>query len=256
MSGAFDYLDRALELDPYSAYSHYVKGIFAVWPQGRWEEGEQEFKRCLVLNPSDALCRIYYSHLLMILHRFEEAEQQARRALELDPLRPLVLGLYGVVMNFLGHYRETLVQAEKAMSVDPNNGFTPGPLAAACLATGDTLRWYEIWKQGLWWTTPAYLDSLDRVFRDEGYLALIRDRIRINEEVYATGGLISFSGQASRYLAVGDYNKAMDYYELARKEGDGLISYISLDYLAFPELKDHARYLALLEELKLPLPED
>ncbi len=256
LSEAFRYLDRALELDPDAAYTHYARGLYAVWPGGRWKEGEREFQRCLELNPSDALCRIYYAHLLMILHRFEEAEQQARRALELDPLRPLVLGLYGVVMNYLGHYRETLVQAEKAMSIDPDNGFAPGPLAKACLATGDTLRWYELWKQHLWWSTPAYLDSLDRVFREEGYLAVIRDRIRVNEEVHASGGFISCSGQADRYLISGEYDRAMDYYQMGMEEGDGLISYISLDYLAFPELRDHARYLALLKEMKLPLPED
>jgi tetratricopeptide (TPR) repeat protein len=159
-------------------------------------------------------------------------------------------------MNYLGQYQETLVQAEKAMSIDPDNGFAPGPLAEAFLATGDTLRWYEIWKQLLFWTTPAYLDSLDRVFEEGGYLAVIRDRIRINEDVYAAGGYISFTGQANRYLIAGEYEKAMKCYEWARNDGDGFIAYVSLDYLAFPQLKNHPRYLALLRELNLPLPQD
>jgi TolB-like protein/Tfp pilus assembly protein PilF len=256
MPGAYDYLDKALMLDPLAAYSHYVKGIYAVWPHEQWEEGEQEFRQCLQLNPSDALCRIYYAHLLMILQRFDEAEEMARKALLLDPMRPLVMGLYGVVMNYLGHHEDALEQAEKALSIDPDNGFAIGPLSEAFLALGDTLRWYQVWKQGLWWTTPAYLDSLDRIFHEQGYMAVIRDRIRINEEVHATGGFISFSGQAKRYLIVGEIDKAMDCYEKSREEGDGLISYMALDHLAFPVLLNHPGYRALLKKLNLPLPEE
>ena len=249
------FLEKALELDPEDAYTHYVKGIFAVWPRGQWKVGEAEMRQCLELNPGDALCRIYYAHLLLILHRFDEALEQAQTALELDPLRPLVLGLYGVVMYYIGDPQEALEQSEKALAIDPQNGFAINPLAGAALQLGDTARWYEIWKQGLWWTTPVYLDSLDRVFREQGRLAVIRDRIRINEEVLASGGVISFSGQAERYLDIGDFDKAMDYYELALEGGDkGFLSYMSLDYLFFPELQNNPRYLAILDRMKLPHP--
>jgi len=252
--GQKDYLVRALELDPDAAYSHYINALFLVWPQRQWKRGEQEFLRCLELNPSDALCRVYYAHLLMILQKFEESVKQANLALELDPLRPLVLGLYGVVMLYLGYPEEALKQSEKALAIDPANGFAAGTLADARLALGDTLGWYEVWKQGLWWTTPAYLDSLDQVFQEQGYLAVIRDRIRINEQAYASGTYISLSGQADRYLIVGEYEKALTWYGLALEKGDGLISYIALAHLAYPELLKYPGYLALLKELNLPPP--
>jgi len=255
LKGQKDYLEKALELDPDAAYSHYVNGLFSVWPQGQWKKGEQEFLQCLKLNPSDALCRIYYAHLLMTLQRFDEAEKQANLALELDPLRPLVLGLYGVVMVYLGYPEDALKQAEKALAIDPETGFALYTRADAHLALGDTSEWYNYWKKGLWWTTPAYLDSLDRVFKEQGFLAVTRDRIRINEEVLASGGYISFHGQANRYLIVGDYDKAIDCYKKAMEKNDGLISYAALDHLAFPGLLKHSGYLALLKELNLPQPE-
>lgn len=87
------YLNKALELDPNSANSHYISAGTAVWTEWDWEKGESEFLRSLALNPNDALCRMYYAHLLMILHRHKEAIDQANLALELDPLEPLVLGL-------------------------------------------------------------------------------------------------------------------------------------------------------------------
>jgi hypothetical protein len=46
----------------------------------------------------------------------------------------------------------------------------------------------------------------------------------------------------------------MDYLEKAYEEKHGLLSYISLYYHDYPELKDNPRYLALLKKMKLPLP--
>lgn len=254
LQGQKDYLNRALELDPDAAYTHYIHALFSVWPMRQWEKGEQEFRRCLELNPSDALCRAYYAHLLMTLQRFDESMEQANKALELDPLRPLVLGLYSVVMLHLHHPEEALKQSKKALDIDPDNGFAVGTLADAQLILGDTAGWYNLWKGGLWWTTPSYLDSLDQVFAEGGYLAVIRYRIRTNEEVLANGGYFPLSSLATRYLVVGEFDRAMDYYRKGVDASDGLISYVALDHLAYPELKTHPEYLALLKELNLPPP--
>jgi TolB-like protein len=249
----YEYLNEALELDPNSANSHYVKAILTVWPGWDWENGEKEFLKTLELNPNDALARIYYAHLLMILTRKEEAIYQANLALELDPLRPLVLGLYGVVMNFAGEYQAAKTQAEKALSIDPDNNFAIGSLANAYLATGDTMKWHEIMKKDWYWTDETYLEYLDTVFQEGGYLAVIKDRIRINEERYSLGGSISFKGQGDRYLVLGDYNKAMDYYEKAYTEKLFPLAYISLFTIKYPELKSNPRYVALLKKMNLPL---
>lgn len=254
LKGQKDYLDRALELDPDAAYSHYINGLYSVWPQRQWKKGEQEFLRCLELNPSDALCRVYYAHLLMTMQRFDESLNQAQLALDLDPRRPLVLGLYSVVMLHMDRPKEALIQSKKALDIDPDNGFAMGTLADANLALGDTIEWYKIWRTGLWSTTPSYLDSLDQVFADGGYMAVIRHRILTNEEVLASGGYFPYSSLAYRYLIVGELGKAMDTYRKGMEAGDGLISYIALDHLRFPELKHYPDYLALLKELNLPPP--
>ena len=49
---------------------------------------EQEFKRALELNPSDARAHYWYSVLLVALGRGEEALREANRAQELDPFAP------------------------------------------------------------------------------------------------------------------------------------------------------------------------
>ena len=45
----------------------------------------------------------------------------------------------------------------------------------------------------------------------------------------------------------------MDYYEKAYIERRGLLAYVSLDVIEYPELKDNPRYVALLKKMNLPL---
>ncbi len=116
------------------------------------------------------------------------------------------------------------------------------------------LKWYERWKRGLLWTDDEYLASLDSIFQEYGYLAVIEERIRVKEDVYNSGGRISFQGQAKRYLTVGKYDKAMDYLEKSYERHDGGLAYASLLVFFHPELKYNPRYIALLKKMNLPLP--
>jgi tetratricopeptide (TPR) repeat protein len=152
-----------------------------------------------------------------------------------------------------GDHQAALIQAEKALSIDPDNYFALNVLANAHLGLGDTLKWYEVWKTRLYWTNEKYLESLDSIFHEKGYLAAIQDRIRVNEEVYSKGGSISYPGQAGRYLIMKEYDKAMDYYEKAYEERMWTLAYISLEVIEYPELKYNPRYLALLKKMNLPL---
>ena len=78
-------LEKAIELNPESAKAHYGNAIYEVWTNWDWELGEKEFLKTIEINPNDALARLYYSHLLIILHRYDEAVEQANIGLALDP---------------------------------------------------------------------------------------------------------------------------------------------------------------------------
>ena len=246
-------MNKALSLDQNSANSHYVKAVLTIWPGWDWETGEKEFLKTLELNPNDALARGYYAHLLMILRRTDEAVYQANLALALDPLRPLVLGLYARVMWYTGDIKAALKQSEKALSIDPDNNFAFEAVTNSYLSIGDTLKWYERYRRRIYWSNEKYLVHLDSLFNKDGYFAVIEDRIKVNEEVYSRGGSISFTGQAKRYLIMKEYDKAMDYYEKAYEENFWMLAYVSLVVIEHPELKNNARYVALLKKMNLPL---
>ena len=139
---------------------------------GGWRKG---IIKTLELNPNDALARIYYAHLLMILGRMDEAVFQADMALALDPLRPLVLGLYGRVMIHKGDIKAAIKQSEKALSIDPENNFALEVVTGAYLAIGDTMKWYSTYRKRIYWSNEQYLAYLDSLFYKSGYFAVIKE---------------------------------------------------------------------------------
>jgi len=190
----------------------------------------------------------------MILHRFDEAIHQANRALKLDPMKPLILGFYAAVMNYAGDHQSAIAHAEKALSIDPDHGFTKGQLANAYFAVGDYDGWYEIFRTQLSWTDNEYLEYLDSIYQEQGFPAVIEERIKVNEEVKNSGGRIGIANQGHRYCMLKEYDKAMDYFEQAYELHIPDIAYSSLYFYEYEQLKDNPRYIQLLRKMNLPLP--
>ena len=109
----YEYLNKALALDPNSAVAHYINAGIAVWTEFDWEKGEKEYIKALELNPNFAHSHIFYAHLLTILRRTDEALCHGKRALELDPENPFTLRLYGVRLMPAGKCQEALYTIEK-----------------------------------------------------------------------------------------------------------------------------------------------
>jgi len=253
----YKYLNKALELNPNSAHAHYVKAITAVWSEFDWIKGEKAFLRSLELNPNNALCRMYYAHLLMILSRSGESLVQANLALELDPLKPLILGLYGVVMRNGGDYQSATEHFEKALIIDPNFGFAAGNLADMNMdnaySSGDYEKWVKLWdkKVGAFghWNDEGRSAVLN-AFYEKGHIAAIEEMFKMNEKYgnkcYMSGGI-----KAERNLKLKKYNNVMDYLEEEYEKRDMSITYIATNLYPYDQLKDNPRFIELLQKMKL-----
>jgi len=250
-------MNKALELNPNSANSHYVNAILAVWAEWNWEKGEKEFLKTLELNPNHAMCRIYYAHFLMIMLRKEEALNQANLALELDPMEPLLLGLYGAISSYYGDYEHSILLTKKALSIDPKNRFSKLRLAIAYGNIGEYKKWFEIGKEIPFWNENI-ITSIEKIFYEQGYneqsyLTAIEEITKMNEEIIKRGGKISNRRQAHNYLKVKKLEKAMDYFEKVYENHNPNMPYVSLQSLQYDQLKDNPRYIELLRKLKLPM---
>jgi tetratricopeptide (TPR) repeat protein len=248
----YENLNKALELDPNSSTSHYAKALPAVWTEWNWEKGEEEFLKSLELNPSNALCRMFYAHLLIILQRPDEAIYQANLALKLDPLRPFILGLGGNVMRSTGDVQSAIALYEKALSIDPNHRFAINSLSGAYRQIGDYEKWFKYFKK-IGWQDDKTVASVDSVFQEQGYIAAVEMTIKIDEEA-ANERYIDIVIQGYRYLEINNYEKAMDCYEKGYEIRHPNMPYIGGLVIKYDKLKDNPRYIALLKKMNLPLP--
>ncbi len=246
------YLSRGMELNPNSAQVHFVKALDAVWGKMEWEKGEKAFLRSIELNPNDALTRLYYAHLLMILRRNDEAVRMAEIGLELDPLKPLVLGLYGVVMAGTKNYPEGVRACEKAVAIDPTFRFAHSNIMFPAYQMEDYEKWIQAWTDKVRWSDQAKA-SVRAAFDRGGHLEASREMLRLNEKYAPDDCFMDDGVKAERYMYLGDTEKALDYLEkmIGADPLDG--AYLGTNFFFYDQLKDHPRYRALLSRLNLPL---
>jgi len=249
----FENLNKALELDPDFAGTHYTQAVVAVWVEWNWEKGEKEFLKALELNPNDARSRIYYAHLLTILQRTDEALSQGQMAVDLDPLNPLVLGLHGAVLGAVDQWEEALAQLEKAISIDPLSFFAHHILEFVSYEVGDVDAFLKAIRFVFPFEEEAYL-SIEK--RSEEGIQSAYEEVVDQLEVLQQSTFLGPVHMANRYVRIHQYDKAMDQVELGFEVHDQNIPYIAGGFSKLVPLYNNPRFLAIMEKLKLPMPED
>jgi len=249
---AYENLNKALELDPNSVYSHYVSGLFAVWGAWNWEQGEQEFLKVLEIQPNNALCRAYYAHLLNILRRPEEALVQGKISVDLDPLNPLIQGLYAALLVQTGDYEAAIAPAKKVLTLVPNHPLAFRVLRIAYYFTEDYTKSFEILMQMIPFEEDVIL-NLQNTFDKQGYSPALQEVVNLLE-LAAQQNFIQPFIVATYYLELKNTEKALEWLEKAFEGHDPDTPYISTYFAEFDQLYDNPRFIAILEKMNLPLP--
>ena len=247
-------INKALELDPDFADSHFANAIIAVWTEWNWEKGEKEFLKALAINPNDVMSRSYYAQLLIILQRSDEAVAQGQLAVELDPLNPLILALFSIIMEDAHEYQAAYSYAEKAIAADPKHQFAQGIMGAAAYNIGDYEKAFEADKKYHLPFEEEVISSIDEVFREKGRLAAYEE-IVAQFELKAQNSFVSPNLMARRYIQVNQVDKAMDFIEKGYEMHEPSIPYIATGDV-FEPLFDNPRFIEILQKMNLPLPKD
>ena len=202
------------------------------------------------------MSRIYYAHLLMILHRQDEALIQGQLAVVLDPLNPLVLALYSVVLRSEGLHQKAYLYAEKAITINPEHGFATGQIKLALNYLGEYEKAFEYRKKVLSkFFREELIQSFDLIYKEQGYRATDKEIVR-QFEILAQERYVSSNVLARRHYMNRQYSKALDDLERGYEMHESNMPYLATGDNGYVELYDSTRFIAILRKMNLPLPKN
>jgi len=119
-----DCLERSLDLNPNSGKFRLYYG-FALWADGRPEEGLAQLNMFMRLSPRDphlGLAYSYYSNCYLALEEYEQAEQSARNSIKLLP--GFLPGAVNLVLALAAQGRVDEARQEMKLLQPQNTGWT------------------------------------------------------------------------------------------------------------------------------------
>ena len=112
---------HALDKDPSLASAHGSLALVKLHRDWDWAGAEQQFRRALELNPSNADIHHDYAHLLLVMRRDRESVAETERAVALDPFNPMLNACLGWHRLFAGDYDQAIQAATRALQIQPAN---------------------------------------------------------------------------------------------------------------------------------------
>ncbi len=113
----------AVQKDDHLADAHGALALAKLNFDWDFAGAEQEFKRALQLNPSDATIRHDYAHYLMAMGRVKESEAESRRAVELDPMGDSLVGCLCWHSFAARDYDQSVSLAQRVLAAQPHNSW-------------------------------------------------------------------------------------------------------------------------------------
>jgi adenylate cyclase len=249
MPRARDLASRALELDPDSSLAHAALANIAFQFDHDWELAEKEFRRAILLNPSNDTAHQFFAMLLVALGRFEEAREVIRVGTRLNPAGHLH-HLMVMADMAAGNYAPAIEHQEKEIEHDPSSVGKRVYLGLTYLAAG---RREEALRQA---DTPLTGASDDERFDHALLNALVgradaARRVAADTERGKSKSYTSATHLAMLYAALGDRAKALDLLEKDARDGDRVL-WLFYRGVWFDSIRQDPRFVALLRTYGLP----
>ena len=243
---------RALELDSGLSEAHtslaWVKFRFD-WD---WRGAEDEFKRALELNPSNAQAHHWYADYLLAMGRFDESLAENRRARELDPLSIFINWNVGRILYHARRYDESLAELRKTLEMDQNFARTHGYLSIVYLAKGmdDEALEAHLKYASLTGAIPERVVALKDAYVSTGWKGLWRKEIE-----WALGDSkhrrVTPYTVALLYAKIGDKDHTLEWLNKAFEERDGSTVYLNTDR-RWDGIRSDPRFADLMRRVGLP----
>jgi TolB-like protein/tRNA A-37 threonylcarbamoyl transferase component Bud32 len=250
----YENLNKAMELDPNLSEAHRLSGMVAQLVEWNWEKSEKAFLKALAINPNDALSRMFYAQLLLILHRSDEALAQRELAMSLDPLGPMMKLMNLGTMVQAGDYETSLSLAEELAAAYPKGLNINGLIELIAYR----LKEYDKVMKAVRYALPFPMEEetfkeIERIYSESGIVSAYEEILK-HLEKFAENNYVGFQEMALRYIMANQPDKAMDWVERGFERHDQQMTYIATPARLFDRLFGNPRFIAICKKMNLTLP--
>ena len=247
-------MQHSLQLDNEIAESHSAMGSIKMYYEWDFATATIEFNKAIELNPNFAEAHDQYATCMGILGNYKEAIKHASIAFNLDPCSLLIIFHLAAVYYLMGNHEKELEYGRKLIELEPN--FYGGHnTVGRCLTS---LKRYEEAVPELEIAVHQNYGSFT-LFRLGIVYGLLGEKVKAREVLEKMENLRSTQSVGSFdmgtvYMALGEFDKAFQYFEKAIEKHEGLMLYIKSTLRNFPEFKKDPRTKKLFEKMGLPYP--
>jgi eukaryotic-like serine/threonine-protein kinase len=242
---------RALELDSQIPESHTALANLDFNYFWNFPEAEAEIQRALALDPNSAYAHEVSCWIKVGTGKTQEGLAECRRAVELDPLSELNNMVLAWEYDFAHDYKHAIEQANKTLEIDPKDVDAVSVLGLAYEQMGNYTQAIEQWVkiqrlQG----HEARATELMRTFEKSGYKGYLSKDAKDNEaEGNRYRGGLSPSAAAD-YAMLGEKDAAFAALDKAFVSRAGVVD-IKVDP-RLENIRSDPRYADLLRRIGLP----
>jgi TolB-like protein/Tfp pilus assembly protein PilF len=243
---------KALELDAGLAEAHTDLGAVHFWYDYDWAAAEKELNRAIELNPSSAYGHETRGNFLVAMGRMEAGIAASRKAQDLDPLSFEATAVLGLNLYFARRYNEAEDQLRKAVELNPYVFMTHAYLGLNSVQQGKPLAAIEAAQNAL--RAEPDVDvltaGLAAAYVANGNRAAAQ---KLLDELNAKSrrGWVPSYAFVSLYTRFGDKDRALAALERSYQERSQFVAYLKVGP-DLDSLRSEPRFQALLQRLNFP----
>ncbi len=204
---------QAIELDDQLAEAHRDLGWVFYADEANARGAEDEFRRALVLNPSDARTHHWYAQLLIAERKTEAALAQANEGLALDPLSRGSNYNYSLILIYAGHPEEGIRHLEAMIERDPESETLYNYLGRGFSATHHYARAADCFHRAMELSELKFHDKADWAYAlaRAGDAPQARRLVAELEATWKGGAWLPAADMTKAYIGLGDKDRAFTW---------------------------------------------
>jgi TolB-like protein/DNA-binding winged helix-turn-helix (wHTH) protein/Tfp pilus assembly protein PilF len=243
---------HAIQLDSQLAEAHRDLGWVYYAGEANAHGAEDEFRRALALNPSDARTHHWYAQLLITEHKTSAALAEAKQGSALDPLSLGSNYNYSLILIYAGQPEEGIRHLDAMVERDPNSEILYNYLGRAFSATHHYARAAECFHRAMELSQLKSHEKADWAYAlaRAGDSAQARQVVNELEATWKGGAWLPAADMTKAYIGLEDKDRAFTW--LGRCVAERSCTLLDVNTAPFTDLSADPRFAQLTAPLYGP----